>query len=428
MTRTDTTATRDKRSASESLVGPTDPALDRAMRDEIITARVSLLIASPFFGNLATRLKLVNADEWCSTAATDGRNLYYNSRFIKKLRPREIVFLLAHEILHCCYDHFGRRGDRDHRLWNIANDYCVNADLKRHNIGEFITTVPALYDAKYDGMSSEEVYDDLYENAEKINLNDLIDQLLDEHMDGDGDGDGGGDTSGAGDNEGGGRPQLSEEERQQIRDEMKEAMIAAARAAGAGGVPGGVKRIIGSLTEPKMNWRELLRQQLQSTVKSDYSWMRPSRRSWHCDSVLPGTKNDEMINIALAIDTSGSISGDMLRDFLNEVSGITEQFPAYHIHLFCFDTAVHNPRVYDADNLDDISEYDLAGGGGTDFTCVFDYLKSEEIVPERLVMLTDGYPWGSWGDENYCDTLFIIHGSQSIVAPYGVTAYYEESK
>ena len=140
-----------------NLIGETDPKVDREVRELLITARVGMLLRASFFGNLATRLKLVNADAWCATAATDGRNFYYNSRFIKLLKPKEIEFLFGHEVLHCVYDHFGRRGDRDPQLFNIANDYCVNSDLKKHKVGEFITSVPCLYDSKYDGMSSEEV-------------------------------------------------------------------------------------------------------------------------------------------------------------------------------------------------------------------------------------------------------------------------------
>ena len=187
-----TTATIDTQNREDAkkfanLIGPMDPKLDREVREQLITARVGMLLRASFFGNLATRMKLVNADEWLTTAATDGRNFYYNSRFIKMLRPREIEFLFGHEILHCVYDHFGRRGDRDPRLFNIANDFAVNADLKKHRIGEFITSVPCLYDQKYEGMSSEEIYDDLYENAEKISIEELVDRMIDEHMDGEGD-------------------------------------------------------------------------------------------------------------------------------------------------------------------------------------------------------------------------------------------------
>ena len=409
-----------------NLIGPTIAAEDRDAREKLITARVGLLLKASFFGNLATRLKLVNADEWCSTAATDGRNFYYNSRFVKMLKPKEIEFLFGHEVLHCVYDHFGRRGDRDPQLYNIASDYCVNADLKKHRVGEFITSVPCLYDEKYEGLSSEEVYDILYENAEKIDINGLVDKLLDDHLDGDSDGEGSGD----GDKDGKGRPRLTEEEKQQIRDEIKEAVLAAASAEanGAGNIPLGVRKIIENLTAPKMNWRELLRMQLESTIKSDYTWMRASRKGWHMDAVMPGRKPDELIDIALMIDTSGSISNAMLKDFLSEVGGIMEQFNSYKIHVATFDTEIYNPQQYDSENLDSIADYQPEGGGGTDFECVFNYLKEEDIQPKRLVVFTDGYPFGSWGDENYADTVWVLHGTTTIVPPWGQYAYYEEEK
>jgi predicted metal-dependent peptidase len=424
---TATTANKKESDKFKDLCGPTDPKLDRDIREKLITARVGLLLRASFFGNLATRLKLVNADEWCSTAATDGRNFYYNSRFVDMLKPKEVEFLFGHEVLHCVYDHFGRRGDRDPQLFNIANDYCVNGDLKKHRVGEFITSVPCLYDSKYEGMASEEIYDLLYENAEKIDIGQLIDKMLDEHLDGEGQ-DGDGDKDGEQGKKGGkGRPKLSAEERQQIKDEIKEAVLAAAAASdGAGNLPAGVKRIIEDMTAPKMNWRELLRMQLESTIKSDYTWMRNSRRGWHMDAVMPGMKLDPMIDIAVSIDASGSMGDQMLRDFLGEVAGIMEQFPNYRIHVLSFDTRIYNPQQFDSENLDDITGYEIAGGGGTDFDCVFEYFKANEIEPKRHIMFTDGYPNGSWGDEQYCDTVFIIHGSKTIVPPFGQYAYYEE--
>jgi predicted metal-dependent peptidase len=415
------TQNRDEAKKFANLIGPTDPRIDRVVREKLITARVGMLLRASFFGNLATRLKLVNADEWCATAATDGRNFYYNSRFIELLKPREIEFLFGHEVLHCVYDHFGRRGDRDPRLWNVANDFCVNADLKRHRVGEFITSVPCLYDAKYEGKSSEEVYDDLYENAEKININDLIDRMIDEHMDGEGDGDG--DEDGQGKK--GRRPRMSEEERAKVRDEIKEAMLSAAQTCDAGNLPAGVKRLIQQLTEPKMNWRELLRMQLESTIKSDYTWLRTSRKGWHVDAIMPGMNNTDMIDIAVAIDMSGSITDAQGRDFLSEIRGIMESFDSYRIHVFTFDTETYNPQQYDSDNLEDITDYDLQGGGGTDFICIFNYLKSQDIEPRKLVVFTDGYPFGSWGDENYCDTVWIIHGDRNPNPPFGTWALYE---
>jgi predicted metal-dependent peptidase len=424
MSKKGTTADTKDTDKFANLLGPTDPALDRSVREKLITARVGLLLRASFFGNLATRLKLVNADEWCPTAATDGRNFYYNTRFVEMLKPKELEFLFGHEVLHCVYDHFGRRGERDPQLWNIANDYCVNADLKKHRVGEFITSVPCLYDQKYENKSSEEIYDILYENAEKIDISSLIDKLLDEHMDGDDEGNGSG---GEGDKDGKGRPKLSAAEKQAIKDEIREAVLAAAQASdGAGNLPAGVRRIIQDMTEPKMNWRELLRMQLESTIKSDFTWMRASRRGWHMDAVMPGMKNDEMIDIAISIDASGSMSEAILKDILSETAGIMEQFQSYRIHVLSFDTQVYNPQQFDSENLDSITDYEIQGGGGTDFDCVFEYFKQNEIEPKRHIMFTDGYPFGSWGDENYCDTVFILHGTTTVEPPWGQFAYYEE--
>jgi predicted metal-dependent peptidase len=371
-------------------------------------------------------LKLINADAWCSTAATDGRNFYYNTRFIKMLKPKEIEFLFGHEVLHCVYDHFGRRGDRDHQLWNIANDYCVNADLKKHRVGEFITSVPCLYDQKYENKSSEEIYDILYENAEKLDIGGLIDKMIDEHMDGEGDSEGDDKDSDGNKKDGKGRPKLTEEERKAIKDEIKEAMLSAAQTCDAGNLPAGVKRLLQELTEPQMNWRELLRMQLESTIKSDYSWMRASRKGWHMDAIMPGMRNTDAIDIAVAIDTSGSISPTQCKDFLSEIQGIMEAFDSYRIHVFTFDTETYNPQQYDSDNLEDITEYDIQGGGGTEFNAIFRYLKSAEIEPKKLVVFTDGYPYGSWGDANYCDTCWIIHGDRNPDPPFGTWALYGE--
>lgn len=425
MANTATTAKRKKSKKAdqlEKLIGPMDSAQDNKARDRLITARVALLLRHSFFGNLATRLTLVNADEWLATAATDGRVFYYNSRFINMLQTKEVEFLVAHEVLHVVYDHIGRRGNRDPQLWNIADDYCVNADLKKHNVGQFITTVPCLYDAKYQGMSAEEVYDDLYKNAEKIDMDSLIDQLLDEHMDGSGDGDGDGNSK---------RPApMSQAERDQLRQEIKENIINAATSAkeSGHGLPENVARMVQQITEPKMPWRELIQTVLTSAIRTDYTFMRPSRRGWHLDAVLPSQNPGEEIEITVAIDTSGSISARELSLFLSEVQGIMDAFAGFKIQVFCFDTGVHNPQLYTSDNLDNISEYQPAGGGGTDFDCVFKYLKKQGTVPNRLVVFTDMMPFGSWGDADYCDTTWIGHGAyaKTVTPPFGTWAVFDE--
>jgi len=408
----------------ENLIGPTDPKIDMLARERLISARVGLLLRHSFFGNLATRLKLTNADEWCGTAATDGLKFYYNSRFIMLLKPKEVEFLVGHEVLHVVYEHMDRRGNRDPQMWNIADDYAVNADLKRHNVGQFITSVPCLYEKKYDGKPAEEIYDDLMQNVQKINLDDLIDQMLDDHMDSDGDsaGDGEGPES-----QGKGRPKMTDEERERARQEMKQAIISAAQSAEAGQLPAGVERLIKQHTDPVMPWRELIQTNLTSSIRTDYTWMRPSRRGWHMDAIMPGMTPGEEIDVVVSLDMSGSISNKQAQAFLGEIGGMMDSFDGYKVHVFCFDTDTYNPQDFHSDNMDSIDEYEPQGGGGTDFDCIFTYLKENAIDPKRLIVFTDGYPNGSWGDPDYCDTTWIIHGDKNPNPPFGTYALYDEA-
>jgi len=394
--------------------------------DRIITARVGLLLRHPFFGNLATRLKIQACDDWCMTAATDGRNLYYNTQFFNAMSNKEIEFVIAHEILHCVYDHMTRRDDRNPMLYNIAADYIVNNLLVRDRIGDKPSIVDCYQDFKYEGWTSEEVYDELFEEAKKNGEEYLkqLGEMLDEHLDLEGNSNEEGNSDGKK-----GPPKYSKEELDQIRDEMKEAMINAAQTAGAGNVPAGIARLIKEMTEPKMNWRELLRQQIQSTIKSDYTFMRPSRKGWHTGAILPGQNFEDTIDICVSLDMSGSIGTQQGADFLGEIKGIMDEYKDYNIKVWCFDTAVYNEQDFSADGGEDLSEYEIKGGGGTDFMANWTYMKENDIQPKKFIMFTDGYAWDSWGDPDWCDTVFVIHShhDKNVQAPFGVTAHYEEA-
>jgi predicted metal-dependent peptidase len=390
--------------------------------DKLITARVGLLLRQPFFGNLATRLKLVDASDWLSTLATDGRHFYYSNDFVNKLTPKQAEFGFAHEVLHNVFDHMGRREHRDPQLSNIAADYATNQILKDERIGEVPDFIKIYQDDKYRSWSYEQIYEDVEKKAVKIDMS-TLGELLDEHLDGEGDGNGDSDGEEI-DGSGKGRPKLTAEEKKQIRDEIKEAMVAASQAAGAGRVPAGVRRLISDFTEPKMDWREMLRMNIQSIVKSNFSFSRPNRKSQHCGAILPGMMNEETIDVSVAIDMSGSISDKMAKDFLSEVKGIMDEYTDFKLDLWCFDTQVYNYASFTGDSADELMDYQVKGGGGTDFDVNYDFMKAEGIEPKRFIMFTDGYPCGSWGDENYCESLFIVHGNDSIIAPFGQTAHY----
>ena len=378
--------------------------------DKIIVARVGLLLRHPFFGNMATRLKIVDASDWCATAATDGRHLFYSREFFENLTTKQVEFVVAHEILHNVFEHMLRVEGRHRGIWNAAADYSVNGTLVRDKIGEVPPKIKIFHDPKHYGKSTEQIYDEIYEAMDEESLS-ALGQLLDEHIDWEKEGKGN-------------RPQYTKEELKQIRDEIKEQMMQAAQAAGAGNTPAEIQRMIKELTEPKMNWREILRQQIQSIIKNDYTFIRPNRKAWHMSAILPGTNYDETIDIVIGIDMSGSIGDDQAKDFISEVKGIMDEYKDYKIKLWCFDTQVYNEQDFDGYGQD-IMEYKVIGGGGTEFMDNWDYMKENDIQPKKFIMFTDGYPYGSWGDENYCDTFFVIHGNNTVVPPFGAYAYYE---
>ena len=394
-------------------------AMREEVHDRVVVARIGLLLRHPFFGNMATRLRVQHCDDWCPTAATDGRNLYYNTQFFNALSNKEIEFVIAHEILHCVFDHLERRQERNPIIYNVAADYIVNNTLVRDKIGKIPTLVPCYQDFKYLDWTSEEVYDDLEQKYDEEELEQLG-QLLDEHVDWESEGE----TDAEGNAN---RPSYTKDELRKIRDEIKENMMSSAQAAGAGNTPAEIQRMIKELTEPKMNWREILRQQIQSIIKHDFTFSRPSRKGWHSGAILPGQNFDETIDVAIGLDMSGSIGDLQARDFLSEIKGIMDEYKDYNIKIWCFDTEVYNEQDFYSDGGEDLTEYNIMGGGGTDFDANWNYMKQNDIQPKKFIMFTDGYPWGSWGDESYCDTVFLIHSNRdrNIQAPFGTTVHYE---
>lgn len=393
-------------------------------RDKLVKSRVAMLLKYPFWGPLAARLKLEEV-EWCKTIATDGRKFYYNAEFVSKLSDGEMIFGFGHELGHIIFDHMTRRGDREPQVWNMAGDYVINNMLIRESVGTAITTVPILADRKYEGKTADEVYDDLMKNATVIKM------TLDDHLDMEGDGDG--DEEGDGNGQGGdkvgknGKPKfkkLSEEERKALRDEWREAVIQASKNAGAGNTPADIQRLVKDITNPVMDLKDLLRIQFSGSIKSDYTWMRPNRKAWHTGAIMPGQLPGEELDIVVALDASGSIDEGMLSDFLGMVQGSLDQFTSYKVRVVTFDTDIYNEDTFTGDDGRSMAEYDIQGGGGTSFECIWQWMKDNDIQPHQLVVFTDGYPFGSWGDPDYCDTLFVVHGSKDITAPFGITANY----
>jgi predicted metal-dependent peptidase len=391
----------------------------QSARDKITKARIKLLMSSPFFGQLITRLGTpINASKWCPTAATDGKHLYFNTGFVNDLDDQECI-LMCHEVMHVCYDHMGRRSHRDPSLFNMANDHVINLQITDQGIGKIIYregVCEPCCDKKYKDMTSEEVYELLLKESEKQGKK-FNKVSFDFHIED------GMQTDPTGEN---GPIPISEQQKKMLSEQIKQAIIAAVKAGGKSS-PDAIRRMVDELTDPKMDWRSMITQSILSILKSDYTFNPPSKKSWGTGGIMiPGMPNEFKADIAVCIDTSGSITHDMVRDFLSEIKGIMEQFKDFDLRVWCFDTRVMNPQQFTPDIRDEIDDYDVQGGGGTTFEVNWEYMKENDIVPHQFIMFTDGYPCGGWGDEDYCDTIFLVHGDDSIEAPFGLTCHYEE--
>jgi predicted metal-dependent peptidase len=398
---------------------------------KIKKARLSLLFNNPFFGSLIMQLPLQEENTWCTTAAVDGRYIYWNRKFFESLTLDEVIFVLAHEVMHVVYDHFGRRGHRDPGYYNMAGDFVINAMLINEKIGAMPTKPVVdkdengntsqrvgLYDKKYEGWSSEAVYDDLQKRQVKKQM------TMDVHIQMGKDG-----QDGAGKKANGNIPiEVDEATLKEIREGLKDKILQAAQAA-AGKMPASIARLVDHLVEAKINWRDYIRETIQSQLTADYTWHKPNRRHHGTDVIFPSLIKEETIDVEVSIDQSGSISADMARDFLSEIHGMTQQYAQFNIAVSTFDTKLYNRQVFTSENLDELLDYEPKGGGGTDIGIVWKYLKKNNIEPKLLIVFTD-LEDDDHGDPNYCNTLFLINNpyNKNIVPKHGTWVRYERDQ
>lgn len=406
----------------------------------ISSAKIQFQLEQPFFACLLANMEweVTGNDSHITTAATDGKKLYINEEFFKSLTVKNRVFLIAHEILHCAFDHFTRVGSRDPQYWNMAADYAINQILVDDNIGEFIKI--GLLDSKYRGMTAEKIYEDLVKKGGK-KQNSLDQHIYSEDPSagkdkGNSSGDskvitiddmkkGGGSSEEDSDKDDKGQSKSAKEEMEKAMDDFKGAVIyAAAQAKMVGKLPANIETLIGTLLEPKVNWKQILRKTIQSLFKTDVSWESPRRRMLDRRCMLPNYKYDDTVDICVSIDTSGSITDDMKKEFLSEIYGIVKYYKNFKMKIWCFDTEVSGLQEFDFTNADKIKNYKMTGGGGTDIACNFEFMKQNKITPKEFICFTDGYTH-KWGDPRYCPTTWLIHSNNNLKAPFGRVIEYK---
>lgn len=370
----------------------------------------------PFLGTLALGLRVKEDSTGCPTMGTDGRNLFYNRGFVESITEDELLGVLAHEIGHMLYQHvleWRRPSTKEFpEIFTMAQEYVVN-DMVINMFGLKLPGQP-FYDQAYSGMYTEQVYLKLLKKLKPKKsqsfVNILKKGMVDQH------------GLGAPQNEQGTKKEDqnsatwgSKEELEKLAKEIRIRVAQAAQVVRMkGNLPGGIEALIGEVLEPQMPWAQLLGQFITLITRDDFSWKMPNRRHLHRGIVLPSLRS-EKIELAVAIDTSGSISKFDLADFMAELKGIMAACPSYTLHLFACGCDIHNYQELTSwDEIDIVGL--LRGGGGTSFEPVLRKIEEEELQITALIYLTDGY--GDFGEEPPYPVLWCIKDGFTGV-PYG---------
>jgi predicted metal-dependent peptidase len=356
---------------------------------------------------------VVEDESKCPTAYTDGYNKRYGSKFMSKLTDPEVAGLVLHENLHILMKHLIRGRDlskENHRLANMAMDYAVNqviVDLA--NKDPQLCKLPdgGLYDPMFRDWSFRKIYDYLKQEQEG-GKGGRGGEPLDEH----------GDEVVEG---------MTQEQREQLSRDINEALQQSAILAGKLGAT--VPKTISDLMEPKVNWREALREFLASTMrgKDEYTWQRMNKRRLADEIYMPGVYSETVGELVIAIDTSGSISQVQLSEFASELASICETVTPEKVRVLWWDTMVHGEQEFDENNYNQIASLlKPQGGGGTRVGCVNEYIAANNVNAECVIVFTDGYVEDSFEWSVNAPTLWMVTRKQSFAPPSGVVINVEK--
>jgi predicted metal-dependent peptidase len=351
------------------------------------------------------------------TAATDGRNTYYGRKFVNKLSDKELKGLVMHENLHKAFRHttvWKHLYKEDKMLANMACDYVINLMIVDSDPDGYEVGLPegGCYDTQYRGMDAGEVFRKLKQKQQQEKKNGK----------GNGSGDSGEEESaGFDEHDWDAADEMSEADKQELAREIDQALRQGAILAGR--MKGGMPRELAEALEPKVNWREVLRDFISSICadKDNSTWRRPNRRWVDQDIYMPSSIGEAVGSLVVAIDTSGSIGSEEIGQFLGELLSICNHVHPESVELMYWDTEVAAHESYARDDYEALmSSTKPAGGGGTDPRCITPYMRDKKIKPECVIVLTDGYV-GSWGEWDV--PVFWGITSKGITADCGVSVY-----
>lgn len=384
---------------------------------ELIKARIRLVKKQPFFGRLCLQFPLQESNE-VPTAGTDGEYFYYNKEFVESLTEDELLGVFVHETLHAALGHMWRRDKRDPHRWNIAADYVVNLIAQENG---FILPRDALSNYQYANMSVEEVYDKLPPSIKM----DVCPRCMGE--DGQGSqkkGKKAEANGGSGNKKGrkakcpcGGSHKLWEKAKfKKNAKELERKWQAAVEQAvkTQGHIPSGFERFIKEIA-PKEDWRRILQNYLSSS-STDFDFMRRDRRSMNSPFYFPDMYDEEQLeNVVVALDTSGSISTEQLNRYISEVRSILKDFPK--VTGWVIDCDAEVGKIVPIEKASVKASY--YGGGGTSHVPVFNAIRKKNLNPKVCICFTDLYTDFPRTKPNYPVLWLTEESSRDMTVPFG---------
>lgn len=363
----------------------------------LVKARTQAILEQPFLAGLLLRLQL-KEDMDCKAMGTDGEILAYNPTFVQQLPLSHLKSALVHEVLHCALCHHTRGKGRDHRLWNMACDYAINPLLKEQGC---VLPAKSLIREDFKGMEAEAIYLRLQREQaqDQTPPNQAGKQTANQPQSSPSVQPPSGQPDASPANNEKPKPQIppeqwgevhapAEAKQKQSEQEWRQAwtqtrMIARKH----GDLPGGLDRAVQQSRQTTMSWREALAQFMTVSAKRDYSFQRPNRRFLYQGLYLPSMGVPALGPIVIAVDTSGSVTQELLDAFSAELIGLLQETQPESVTILICDYRIHEVMSFDPTEGASL-KLSLKGGGGTSFVPVFEWVE-QQSEPSLLLYLTD---------------------------------------
>lgn len=356
------------------------PEADRILR----AARLWITLNRSYYSRALFACPVVPTDELPTMAIDERWRIYVNSEFVESRTVEQTAAVLIHELNHGLRSHADRArnihiGPGAAEVWNAAADCEINDDLIDDELDLEDCLLPKTFGLDYND-TAEQYYRELIRNAVVVEASPQCGSGCSGHA---ADGE-------IGPAEPGGADSV---ERELLRRIVAAAVVEHERAQGCGSVPDGLRRWADDTLTPRVDWRRVLASAVRRGVHlragaADYSWQRPSRRDLPGVPVIRPGMTRPVPDIAVVVDTSGSMGDQDLARALSEIRSIlTRVVPGDAVRVYSTDADVAAAeRVFNARQIN------LAGGGGTDMRVGM--AAAAESKPAVIVVITDGFtPW-----------------------------------